>query len=137
MIRFFKGFPCFRSQLPHRPTLLNVMSKDIAFDTLFETISQKQRNKENKYIWISVLKNCKVFPCFRPQLPHKPTLLNLMSKNIAFDTLFDTVCQKQRNKQNKYNWISILKNCKGFPCFRLQLPHRTTLFYLISEGYYH
>ena len=41
-----------------------------------------------------------------------------MSKNIAFDTLFDTVIKKKRNKQNKYNWISVLKKLQGIPLFQ-------------------
>ena len=43
-----------------------------------------------------------------------------MSKKIAFDTLFDTVSQKQRNKQNIYNWISVLKKLQGNPLYLFQ-----------------
>ena len=41
-----------------------------------------------------------------------------MSKKIAFDTLFDTISEKYRNKQKKYNWISVLKKLQGIPLFQ-------------------
>ena len=86
------------------------MSKNIAFDTLFDTVIQKYTNKQNKYNWMSVLKKIiRGSPvsgrsCFIGQ-----HFFNLMYKNITFDAFFDTESQKKRNKQNKYNWISVLK----------------------------
>ena len=41
-----------------------------------------------------------------------------MSKNIAFDTLFDTVSQKYRNKQNKYDLIRKFNILQGIPLFQ-------------------
>ena len=42
-----------------------------------------------------------------------------MSKHIASDTIFYTLSEKIENKQNKYNWISVLeKDCTGIPMFQ-------------------
>ena len=47
-------------------------------------------------------------------MSHRPTLFYLISKNIIFDTLFDTVSQRIEKKHNKYNYISVLKCFSGY-----------------------
>ena len=41
------------------------MTINIAFDTLFDTVSQNKRNELNKYNWISDLKKLQGIPLFQ------------------------------------------------------------------------
>ena len=63
----------------------------------------------------------------------RPTLFFNSSPNfLIFYTHYDTV-SKIFSTQNIYRFISVLKNCNGFPYFRPQLLHRPAMFQIISE----
>ena len=74
--------------------LFHLISKNINFDTLFDTLIQKYINKQNKYNWISVLIFFQGIPLFRAVAASYADFFHLIYKNITFDTLFDTVSQR-------------------------------------------
>ena len=50
---------------------------------------------------------------------------------MTFDKLLIHKVEQSNRRQNKYRLISDFKVCKGFPCFRPQLPHIPIYYYLI------
>ena len=65
---------------------------------------------------MSNFKILKGIPLFQAVAASWANTLNVMSKNIAFDTHFDTVSQKIEKEKNY--WISVLKKIQGIPLFQ-------------------
>ena len=63
--KILQGIPLFQAVSASWANIYNFNVQNIAFDTLFETVSQKYINKQKKYNWISVFKKLQGIPLFQ------------------------------------------------------------------------
>ena len=97
----YKGFPCYRVYLPHRPTcLFNIKRYYLWWPFWYINENNKSGDKTNT-IWLAISNFCEGFPCFRPYMPHRPTaysfnMFELKIDNVKFVISFCLLKQAPR-----------------------------------------